>query len=885
MALRPGGGFSFWEILVKYSLLSILTMTGLLLMICISAAYPQAALPKMQGTPDEGYSSNAATDVIRHDGGIWLVTGEGVLFTYDDGLTWASYNASNGLVSDIASALYSNGSRLWVGTSHSEVIDGYKFSISDGVSYSDDDGFTWEQIDFSSSGQNISNVYGGYRTVYDITGHEDWVFFASFASGLLSSNDNGLNWRRIFPTAEDSAQYVTSSQPTENNRYFSAAADSSHGDTLMVWTGTAGGLYQYVYAPITEKLSSRYVSHVSFCPDCVDSVFFYVGGENGITRGLEDGAPFISRFESDGLPGPSVTAIYQYGGRLFVGTEDERDGNSTGLAVSDDFGDTYWPVTGFNTGYAGGDNHVRELANMEDRLYMAASDAGLFVSYDVGDNWERILVDSSDEYSIRNTVNAVTAYGDTLFVGTDTGLAKLYMTPAGDIDSTEYMPFPEGDSSCTRVIGVRIQEFTHIDSSGTEDVLVYDSVAYWTINRPLTALGRPMVGRKTALGTEWQNLQVGVRTNDVAFWSDTAFAVGEAGARFTTSGGNPSTIYRIIDVRNSTRVDSLTQETLYSMKVSGDTIIVGSSNGYGISTDRGDNYRVYRPNLDDLKADVVVAHTSINAWQKLLGDFIPAIDVQYFDDGRLARIWVSNRSTSYWPDTNAITVGYVVPIDDNGDEIDEDNPADTVGYAHRWKLSLRDEFAWNYAFKGDSVFAATNDGLLFRANDETAWDTIPLRDENGEDLVVEGTAVYGVEVDGDYLWVTTSDRTVRINLSSGNFTDQKPYYVIDSAAADDEVYAFPVPFSHANDNYVDFHFAVPEAGNVTLEIYDFAMNLVRRVIDGRFYAAGIYPTFGSDRVTWDGLNGLGDEVAVGVYYFKVTLPGGESHWGKLAVIP
>jgi flagellar hook assembly protein FlgD len=108
---------------------------------------------------------------------------------------------------------------------------------------------------------------------------------------------------------------------------------------------------------------------------------------------------------------------------------------------------------------------------------------------------------------------------------------------------------------------------------------------------------------------------------------------------------------------------------------------------------------------------------------------------------------------------------------------------------------------------------------------------------------------------------------------------------VDSTTSDDEVYAFPVPFSPLRGQQVDFHFVVEEAGNVTLEIYDFAMNLVARPIDGVYYTPGIYPGEGRQGITWDGRNGNGDNVAVGVYYFRVDLPSGESRWGKLAVIP
>ena len=78
---------------------------------------------------------------------------------------------------------------------------------------------------------------------------------------------------------------------------------------------------------------------------------------------------------------------------------------------------------------------------------------------------------------------------------------------------------------------------------------------------------------------------------------------------------------------------------------------------------------------------------------------------------------------------------------------------------------------------------------------------------------------------------------------------------------------------------------VPRDAHVTLEIYDFAMNLVARPIDNVFYTAGTYPDGMSQGRFWDGRNGRGDVVAVGVYYFKVGYSTGEVRWGKLAVTP
>ena len=62
------------------------------------------------------------------------------------------------------------------------------------------------------------------------------------------------------------------------------------------------------------------------------------------------------------------------------------------------------------------------------------------------------------------------------------------------------------------------------------------------------------------------------------------------------------------------------------------------------------------------------------------------------------------------------------------------------------------------------------------------------------------------------------------------------------------------------------------------------MNLVKRLIDNETYPQGIYHGRNSRVPSWDGTNGKGDEVAVGVYYFKVETAS-DVRWGKIAVIP
>ena len=890
-----------------------LLAVGISLMAATSSA--QLLLPAAFPSPDSGYLSNSAIDVIEHGGGIWLITGEGLNATTDGGLNWSIHNSASGggspLVSDNISAAYSSGSRLWVGSSHSEVINERLFTLSDGVSWSDDNGQSWNQIDFSLIGLDIPYVWGGDRTVYDITGHEDWVFFTAFAGGFLASRDNGLSWRRIYASSLDSVQFNSSSQPTLRNRYFSCAADTSHGDTLIVWAGTADGVMEYIFAPPREKPYSRYINRIAFCDGCTDSSFVFFGGATGLTRGLVTGAPYFSRFVEDGLPGPSISAMIDFRGRLLVGTIDPESNMPTGLAVSDDRGDWFYPISGF------AQDTISDFASIGERLYMAAQENGLVASLDSGLTWERILIDSTPPIAFhKNNVNSVYAVDDIdglLAVGTDTGLALLYFDQAGAIDSREFHAFPEfdstsqGDASSARIVKAKTQPFldyldldslvydTITPDSVEIDTVYYidtilDSLAIWTIHRPLTLEGRPIVGRHNIDSTEWRRYQIDVITHDVNFMGDTAYVVGEAGVRYTTSGYNPGLyLGELVDIEhrvNGILVDNLNEDVITTLEVKGDTMMLGTDNGFAVSlgSDSEDErtWRIQRVNTDSLAADAVVTHKPLSTGGGLVGSFIPALAVQYVDNG-YAKVWVSNRHRELG-DTVALSVGRVVPVDEDGVELPPDEAGSAVGYQRKWKALYRDEFAWNFAFDNGTAFAATSGGLVYNNDDtSTSWDTVWMTDSNGEPLLSYNAPVYGVAASPPYLWAGTDDRTVRFDLA--DFDNGQSFFVVDSSTATDEVYAFPVPFSHTRDPIVDFHFVVESNAQITLEIYDFAMNLVARVLDNASYPAGVYPGEGSLRATWDGYNGKGDQVAVGVYYFKVEHSTGDVRWGKLAVIP
>jgi hypothetical protein len=876
----------------------------LVFLLFFTPAMTLAGIANFFEQPDTVLASNIVIDIVEHDGGVWFATGEGVNFSFDDGVTWLLYNKNNGLVSDNLSSIYSIDGRIWVATNHDSLgSDNTRYTSSDGLSYSDDDGNNWIHINFGPAGLNIPFTLGVGTNIYDISGHIDndrdidWLFFTAYYGGLLASQDGGINWRRIYPTRHDSLVIDSliqgySAYITESMRYFSCAADTSHGDSVFLWAGTAGGIWQYVFAKPSQKLYAKYITRVAFCDTCTsaDDNYMFVGGDHGVVRGFKTGGPWITRFIEDGLPGSYVTALIDFRGRLLVGTLDTLTGYSAGLAWSTDMGESYDTDLGF-TDVVGENRAITDFAVMGDRLYMAAEHAGLYVSLDTGQTWESLYIDSLAVDSPINYVNGLFATGDTLWVGTDDGFVSLVMDGTGVIDSMYHHQFAEADTSSSQIIRIKVQQYG-LATTDTGD----DSTAVWTIHRPLTAQGIPFVGRSADGGQTWRYYQKESVALDVNFIGDSTFVVGEDGVRLTTTGYNPAmNVY----IRNKTGTDNLDHDTITCMVRSGDTLVFGASRGlalskvgFGVQV-----FDIYRGNVDSLAKDFAINYTATNTLfpvidtvidtlvdppetsyvlvdidTGLTGNFVQALGIQYLDEGT-ARVWASGNRT----DTGfaGIAVGQYVPV--LGDL------SDTLGYYLRWHALNYDDFAWNFAFLGDTVFAATNAGLLYQEYTDVnnrSWDTLKFVDSLGRTLIEPGTQVYGVEIIDSFLWAGTTEGSVRINLNNGN-----QFYVgiVDSTS---EVYAYPVPFSPLRGEKVRFHFEVKQPAYVTIEVYDFAMNLVRRPVDGIWYEAGYFPDIREGRnPSWDGYNGRGDMVAVGVYYFKVEYSTGEVQWGKLAVIP
>lgn len=141
----------------------LVLVTAVLLFAFSSLHSAPARSFQINGQPDTAFASNVAVDIIRHAGGIWLATSAGINYTLDTGRTWLLYNDANGLVSKDISALFSLHGRLWAATNHDGLVDGSPESFSDALSFTDDNGQTWDTARFNNGIDTVKYAKGPFE--------------------------------------------------------------------------------------------------------------------------------------------------------------------------------------------------------------------------------------------------------------------------------------------------------------------------------------------------------------------------------------------------------------------------------------------------------------------------------------------------------------------------------------------------------------------------------------------------------------------------------------------------------------------------------------------------------------------------------------------------
>jgi len=188
----------------------------------------------------------------------------------------------------------------------------------------------------------------------------------------------------------------------------------------------------------------------------------------------------------------------------------------------------------------------------------------------------------------------------------------------------------------------------------------------------------------------------------------------------------------------------------------------------------------------------------------------------------------------------------------------------------------------DFAFRGDTVYAAGDNGLFVSTDQGRTWRTIrDFYDLAANRIVRPDVRVLAVAVTRSHLWIGTSDgllrsddggRTWRLFRADVPLRPDNPSPAVPRV----DTYAYPNPFSPALDAFVRIRYELDREATVRVHVFDFGLQRVRTLFEGTQPA-------GPHEVIWDGLDARGVRVANGVYFYAVET-GSATYWGKILVI-
>jgi len=349
---------------------------------------------------DQRLPSNSIIDIRPYEGILWLGTGQGLAkLDLTTGL-WGVIDQSDGLGRGGVSALAVTDTIIWAATAYSEKVDDSWYPAGGGVGFSRDGGVIWHWMpqpvdpadveDYDPTTTHIQNV------TYDLALSDSAVWTASYGGGLRKLRYENIlsgsyRWEVVPPDTLPFSAWLHL-----NHRAFSVV----YADGLL-WVGTAAG----VNRSYDGGLSWRNFSH-----------------------------------RSGGMSGNFVTAlaVQEVGDRTLIWAATwKAEGGSEyyGISVTDDDGQSWRVALSDSTELSSGDLLIDIYGSLrvhnidfQDSSVYAAADGGLWISHDLGYTWGEGPLESVSDPTIGERLSGVdffsaAAVGDSLWVGTDDGLA------------------------------------------------------------------------------------------------------------------------------------------------------------------------------------------------------------------------------------------------------------------------------------------------------------------------------------------------------------------------------------------------------------------------------------------------------------------------------
>ncbi len=257
-------------------------------------------------------------------------------------------------------------------------------------------------------------------------------------------------------------------------------------------------------------------------------------------------------------------------------------------------------------------------------------------------------------------------------------------------------------------------------------------------------------------------------------------------------------------------------------------------------------------------------------------------DDQVPEPGGISGNWVIAMAYNRWDQSV-----WAVTLTTGGDEFN--SVSRTLDGGRTWQNFLVDElsdgtFARSIAFYDSVVYVATEKGVFKSVDGGQNWYLFPpiVDHVNGEQILTEkfySVATSPLNDASHRLWVGSADGLASTDDNGYQWTVYRSF-VSTIARPDPSVYAYPNPFSPARGDFVRFQYNISHAGNVKIEIYNFALEKVTTINEAE--SAPDQNTLNRS-AHWDGRDNNGRMVDNGVYFFRAEVEG-KVEWGKVVVI-
>ncbi|MBS1491889.1 MAG: hypothetical protein JST55_00180 [Bacteroidetes bacterium] len=294
---------------------------------------------------------------------------------------------------------------------------------------------------------------------------------------------------------------------------------------------------------------------------------------------------------------------------------------------------------------------------------------------------------------------------------------------------------------------------------------------------------------------------------------------------------------------------NLNQRAFSIVSVNDSTLYVGTAGGINKSTDWGKSWRKYNYN------------NSGSGTNRVAGNFVVNLDVQRFNGKEI--IWGATRRADSPQETNALSY--------------------TTNGGLNWNYTLKDYSPNNMSFKDSIIYGETDNGV-WKSNFGTFnWNKPGLIYDASTKDQLRTTQFYCGNYFGDTLFFGSADGLLR-TTEPGNgswVSDWKIFRAFEpiNLSSDIKTYAAPNPFAPDDEITRIFFKTGKTNAKVTIRIFDFGMNQVRTLIQN---ATRTSP---DDLFTsWDGKNNEGNQVANGVYFYRVDVDSDTPVWGKILVL-